>query len=66
MSREYSLRDKLDRSWAVVPLELTWQDDRTTLIFEGPSGEPLERPLGTPFRLARFLQLAIEISGAVG
>ncbi|RFU49197.1 ATP-binding sensor histidine kinase [Paraburkholderia sp. DHOC27] len=66
MSHEFSLRDRLDRAWAVLPLELTWQDDRTTLLFEDSGGEPLERQLGTPFKLDHFLQLAIEIAATLG
>ncbi|MGF6767897.1 PAS domain S-box-containing protein [Paraburkholderia sp. GAS199] len=66
ISREYGLRERLDRSWAIQPLELTWQDDRTTLIFEDTGGKPLESLLGIPFRLDRFLQLAIAIAATIG
>ena len=40
---EYSLRDALDSAWAVRPLALSEQRGQTTLVLEGPGGEPLDR-----------------------
>jgi PAS domain S-box-containing protein len=66
LSHEYGLKDQLDGTWAVRPLELVRQGDRTVLVFEDPGGEPLERLLGAPFAMARFLRLALSIAAALG
>ncbi|WP_440588134.1 AAA family ATPase [Bradyrhizobium genomosp. I (2014)] len=62
---EYALRDELDASWAVRPMELIRDSSRTLLILEDPGGEPLERQLGAPMKLDRFLRLALAIAIAV-
>ena len=41
------------------------QRDRTMLLLEDPGGEPLERQLGEPMEVPRFLQLAINIAAAL-
>ncbi|MDQ1555250.1 MAG: hypothetical protein QOI02_252, partial [Actinomycetota bacterium] len=66
LSHEYALKDQLDSAWAVRPLELVRQGDRTVLVFEDPGGEPLERLLGTPFETDRFVRLAVSIAAALG
>ncbi|WFU74877.1 AAA family ATPase [Bradyrhizobium sp. CB2312] len=65
LAHEYALRDELDRSWAVPPLELIRDSGRAALILEDPCSEPLERQLGTPMKLDRFLRLALAITTAV-
>jgi predicted ATPase/signal transduction histidine kinase len=62
---EYELRDHLDSAWAARPLELMRQRDRTLLLLEDPGGEPLDRHLGEPMEVPRFLQLAISIAAAL-
>jgi PAS domain S-box-containing protein len=66
LSHEYGLKDQLDGTWAVRPLELVRQGDRTVLVFEDPGGEPLERMLGAPFETDRFVRLALGIATALG
>jgi serine/threonine protein kinase len=66
LAHEYRLKDELDRDWAVRPLELIREGRRTVLVLEDPGGEPLERLLGGPLEIDRFLRLAIDISAAVG
>jgi PAS domain S-box-containing protein len=66
LSHEYGLKDQLDSAWAVRPLELVRQGDRTVLLFDDPGGEPLERLLGAPFETDRFVRLAISIAAALG
>jgi serine/threonine protein kinase len=66
LAHEYGLKEELDGAWAVRPLELIREGGRTVLVLEDPGGEPLERLLGVPFGMDRFLRLAIDISGAVG
>ncbi|UFW51988.1 MULTISPECIES: trifunctional serine/threonine-protein kinase/ATP-binding protein/sensor histidine kinase [Bradyrhizobium] len=65
LAHEYALRDELDRTWAVRPLDLIRDGGRTLLILEDPGSEPLERQLGTPMTLDRFLRLALAISTTV-
>jgi PAS domain S-box-containing protein len=66
LTHEYGLKDQLDSAWAVRPLELVRQGDRTVLVFEDPGGEPLERLLGAPFETGRFVRLALSIAEALG
>ena len=60
------LKDELGRAWAVRPLELVRERGRTMLVLEDPGGEPLERLLGAPMEMGRFLRLAIGIAAALG
>jgi len=64
-AREYELRNDLDKAWAVRPLDLV-QGSRTVLVLEDPGGEPLDRLLGDPMEMGRFLDLAIGIISALG
>jgi PAS domain S-box-containing protein len=65
LAHEYALRDELDRAWAVQPLELIHERGRTLLVLEDTASEPLDRLLGTPMPLDRFLRLAIAITTAL-
>jgi len=66
LTHEYELRDELDGSWAVRPLDLVRDADRTMLVLEDAAGEPLDRLLGAPMVVGRFLRLAIGIVTALG
>ena len=66
LAHEYGLKDELDGRWAVQPLELVRDGGRTMLVLEDPGGEPLERLLGGPMEVGRFLRLAVGIAKAVG
>jgi len=66
LEHEYSLRDELDSDWAVRPLALTRREGRPILILEDPGGEPLNRLLGQPMELSRFLRFAIGLVPALG
>src|SRR6516165_87364 len=65
-SHEYELKDELDGAWAVRPLELVREANRTMLVIEDEGGEPIERLLGVPMKVGRFLGLAIAVTSAVG
>jgi hypothetical protein len=56
LEHEYSLRDELDSDWAVRPLTLIRREGRPMLLLEDPGGEPLDRLLGQPMELSRFLR----------
>src|SRR5215468_8301297 len=65
-THEYKLKDELDRAWAVRPLDLVRDAGRTILVLEDEGGEPLDRLLGAPMEVDRFLNLAIAFSIALG
>ncbi|KWO40198.1 histidine kinase [Burkholderia sp. MSMB1459WGS] len=62
---EFRIRDKLDRGWAVRPLELQRQGDRIALVLEDSGGVPLEHLLSATLPIERFLKLATRIAAAV-
>jgi len=66
LEHEYSLRDELDSDWAVRPLALVRREGRLMLVLEDAGGEPLDRLLGRPMELSRFLRLAVGLSTALG
>jgi serine/threonine protein kinase len=65
LTNEYELKDELDGSWAVRPLDLVRDTGRTMLVLEDEGGEPIDRLLGAPMEVGRFLRLAITISVAL-
>ena len=65
LEHEYSLRDELDPESAIRPLTLTRHEGRPVLVFEDPGSELLERFLGEPMELGRFLRLAISLTAAL-
>ncbi|HTJ57913.1 MAG TPA: AAA family ATPase [Devosiaceae bacterium] len=66
LAREFELRDELDSSWALRPLELVHEEGRTVLVLEDPGGEPLEGFLDTTADIGEFLRLAVAIATALG
>src|SRR5208337_3478855 len=66
LAHEYELRDELDGAWSARPLALSREGGRTALLLEDPGGEPLNRLVGEPMEVGRFLHLAIGIAAAIG
>src|SRR5499425_1792671 len=66
LAHEYELKDELDGAWAARPLELVRDGGRTMLVLEDTGGEPLDRLLGAPMEVERFLRLAVSIAAALG
>ena len=66
LAHEYGLKEELDRAWAVRPLRFLREGGRAMLVLEDPGGEPLDRSLGAPVEVGRFLRLAIGIAAALG
>src|ERR1700758_4355675 len=62
LEHEYSLRDELDSAWAAPPLYLVRREGRPMLILEDAGGEPLDRLLGQPMELSRFLRIAFGLA----
>lgn len=65
-AHEYALKDELDASWAVPPLELLHESASIMLVLDDSCGEPFERLIGAPMEIGSFLHLAIGIAGALG
>jgi len=66
LENEYGLAALLDARWAARPLALERHKGPTTLLLEDNGGDPLDRALGRPLELTRFLRLAINLATAVG
>jgi PAS domain S-box-containing protein len=66
LAHEYSLKDELDSTWAVRPLELVRDRGQATLVLEDPGGELLGSLLGTPMEVGRFLRIAVGIAAVLG
>src|SRR6201997_5401073 len=66
LEHEYALRDELNSDWAARPLTIVRREGRPTLILKDPGGEPLDRLLGQPMELSRFLRFAAGLAAALG
>src|SRR5499427_2136837 len=66
LTHEYELKDELDGAWAARPLALMRDAGRTVLVLDDLGGEPLDRLLGGPMEVGRFLRLAIAVTSALG
>ncbi len=66
LTREYELKDYLDSTWALRPVELVRRHGQTMLIVEYGGGEPLDRLMGSPMELGRFLRFAVSLTAAIG
>jgi PAS domain S-box-containing protein len=66
IEHEFSLKEDLDREWAIRPMTLTQEQSRTVLVFEDPAGEPLDRLLRQPMEVKQFLRCAIGLAAALG
>jgi PAS domain S-box-containing protein len=66
IEHEFSLKDELDQAWAIRPIALTQQQNRTMLVLEDPGGKPLDQLLRRPMELAKFLRCAIGLAAALG
>jgi PAS domain S-box-containing protein len=65
LQHEYALKAELDADWAARPVALTHYNDRMTLVLEDPGGVPVDRLLGRPLDVSRFLRIAIPLAGAL-
>jgi len=66
LTHEYELKDDLDDAWAARPLGLERERGQTMLVLNDPGGEPLDRFIGPPMEVGRFLRLAVALSAALG
>src|SRR4051794_32928485 len=66
LTHEYELKDDLDTAWAARPLAIMRDAGRAVLVLDDPGGEPLDRLLGVPMEVERFLRLAMAVTSALG
>jgi serine/threonine protein kinase len=66
LEHEYSLRARLDPTWAVVPLALIGNNDQTILALEDPGGQPLDLLLQQPLELTEFLRIGVGLANMLG
>jgi PAS domain S-box-containing protein len=66
LDHAYALRNELDVAWAARPLEMGYQHGKPTLLMHDPGGVTLDRLLGEPMELGRFLRAALGIATALG
>src|SRR5260370_5182370 len=65
LAHEYGLKDELDGRSAVRPLTLVREHGRTMLLLEDPGGDPLDRLLGQPMEIGRFLRFATGLAATL-
>ncbi len=66
LAHEYALRGQLDGSWALQPQALERVNGKLRLVLGDPGGAPLSTLLVSPLGIETCLQLAVQISVALG
>ncbi|KGU82893.1 trifunctional serine/threonine-protein kinase/ATP-binding protein/sensor histidine kinase [Pseudomonas mediterranea] len=66
LAHEFGLKDQLENTWAVRPLEMLREGAQMHLVLEDPGGVPLMQLLIAPMETATFLRLAVGIAVALG
>src|SRR5262245_52439165 len=62
---EYRLKEHLDHSWALRPLELVGERAQTLLVLEWTPARPLDQTVGPGVPIEVFLQRAIAVANAI-
>ncbi|GAB2902247.1 AAA family ATPase [Paraburkholderia jirisanensis] len=65
LQAEYALREKLDASWAAVPLMMTRYDNRMALQLSDPGGVLLSDLCRAPWKIDEFLPFAAALARAI-
>src|SRR6185295_3764273 len=65
LAHEYGLKDDLDSSWALRPLELLRERGQTMLVLEPTKARPLDEMIGAGLPIGTFLRVAIAVTNAV-
>jgi serine/threonine protein kinase len=65
LAHQYSLKNELDSTWAVRPLELVRERGQSILVLEDPGGELLSGFISTSIDVGNFLRLAAGVAAAV-
>src|SRR4029453_6037054 len=65
LTHESSLKEYLDRSWALQPLELVGERAQTLLVFESTKARPLDHIIRPGVPVDTFLRVAIAVANVV-
>lgn len=65
LSHEYELRDRLQATWAIRPVELLTRAGQKLLLLERPAGKPVAHRISTPIEIEDFLCVATAMAKAV-
>jgi len=65
LAHEYGLKDCLDSTWALRPVELVRERGQTMLVFEPTTPRPLDKMIGPGLPVGTFLRLAVAVTNAV-
>ena len=65
LAHEFGLKDHLNDSWALRPLDFLRERGRAVLLVGYRGGEWLEQHVGLPMEFGRFLRLAISLANAL-
>jgi predicted ATPase/signal transduction histidine kinase/FixJ family two-component response regulator len=65
LQRDYTIGCRIDSPSVARPYALETHGARSRLILEDFGGDPLTRMLGVPLALGRFLDIAIQLAGAL-
>src|SRR5262245_13141630 len=65
LTHEYGLKDYLDSSFALCPLDLLRERGQTMLVFESTTSRPLDTMSGQGLPVGTFLRRAIAMTSAV-
>jgi serine/threonine protein kinase len=66
LAHEHDLKNYLDSTWALRPLELVRDRGQTLLLVDYTGGEPLDRLVRQPMEIGQFLRISVALSGAIG
>src|SRR5580700_11151344 len=55
LAHEFGMKIELNGAWAAQPLELVHDGGRAVLVLADAGGEPLDKLLGAPMGVGRFL-----------
>ena len=65
LAHEFELREYLAGTWALRPLEFVRDRGQAMLVVDYTGGEPLDRLIGEPMEIGRFLRFAVSLSAAL-
>jgi PAS domain S-box-containing protein len=65
LEHEFSLAQDLDQVSAISPIALSRLEGRAALVMRDPGGQPLDRFLGIPMDLMKFLKIAVGLAAAL-
>ncbi|MGK3989879.1 AAA family ATPase [Sorangium sp. So ce136] len=65
LRHELDIGRRLSNGFAIKPCELTMHRNRPALVLEGFRGRSLDRLLGAPMELGRFLKIAVGVATAL-